>query len=133
MKLPPVQRFQKQNYPESPDWFTRFLQELNSFTEVMWNILNKNITVADNLDAQVYTTTLLAGASASSNTVNFASTLKHVPQAVIVGGVLDTTAYATPPTAAVWASWTFANPQIQINSISGLTNGRTYQLTFVVL
>jgi hypothetical protein len=133
MKLPVIQRFQKQNYPGSPDWFTRFLGDINSFTETIWNALNRNLTISDNIDAQVYTFTLTAGAGASNNTTTFQTTLKHTPQAVFVGNVLNTTAYAAAPTAAVWASWSFTNPQIAINAITGLTSGQSYQITLVVL
>lgn len=133
MKLPTIQRFQKQNYPGSPDWFTRFLSDMNSFTEIMWNILNKNVTPADNMDAQIYLTTLLAGAAASNNTLSFQSTLKHTPQAVIIGSCVDQAAYASPLTSAVFPTWTFSGSTIAISGITGLTSGHTYGLTFVVL
>ena len=133
MKLPTIQRFQKQNYPGSPDWFTRFISDLNSFSEIIWNILNKNLTPADNLDAQVYSTSILAGAAATNNTLSFQSTLKHSPQALLVGSVVDQAAYASPFSSAVFATWTFSGSTISITGITGLTSGHTYNVTFVVL
>jgi hypothetical protein len=133
MKLPTIQRFQKQNYPGSPPWFTRFIEDINSFSEIIWNILNKNITLGDNMDAQIYAFTLLAGAASLNNTVSFQSGLKHVPQAVLVGNVVNTAAYSAAPTTAVWASWSFSNSMISVNAITGLTTGQTYQLTLIVL
>lgn len=133
MKLPTIQRFQKQNYPGSPDWFTRFISDLNSFTEIIWNILNKNLTPADNLDAQVYATAIRAGAAALNNTLSFQSTLKHTPQAVFVGYVADQAAYAAPFTSAVFVTWSFSGTTVSITGITGLTSGHTYNITLVVL
>lgn len=133
MKLPTIQRFQKQNYPGSPDWFTRFIADLNSFTEIMWNILNKNLTPSDNLDAQVYVFAQRAGAAAANNTLSFQSTLKHTPQAVIVGQVVDQAAYSAALSGAVGVSWTFSGTTISITGISGLTSSHTYTITLVVL
>jgi len=133
VKLPTITRFQKQNYPGSADWFTRFMQDINSFTEIVWNTLNKNITIGDNLDAQVYTFTVIAGADATKNTLSFASTLKHSPLAVLVAGVTDKTAYSTALLNAVGLQWTFASPTITITGIAGLVNTHTYQMTVIVL
>ena len=133
MKLPVIQRFQKQNYPGSPDWFTRFMSDVNLFTETIWNILNKNVTVSDNIDAYIYTFSLLAGASASNNTATFTPTISHTPQAVFVGNCVDAAAYSSPLSSAVYCSWTYNGSQIQIQSITGLTSGHTYSITLVVL
>jgi hypothetical protein len=133
MKLPTIQRFQKQNYPGSPDWFTRFISDVNSFTEIIWNILNKNVTPSDNMDAQVYQTTLLAGAAASNNTLSFQSTLKHTPQAVIIGAVTDQAAYSGAFSSAVFPTWSFSGTSVSIVGITGLTSGHTYSITFVIL
>lgn len=133
MKLPVIQRFQKQNYPGSAEWFTRFISDLNTFTETIWNTLNNNITPSDNMDAQVYTTSILAGAAASNNTLAFQTTLKHTPQAVIIVNCVDKTAYSSAFTSAVFATWSFSGTTISITGITGLTNGHTYNVTFLVL
>lgn len=133
MKLPTIQRFQKQTYAGAPDWFTRFLGDVNSFTEIVWNILNKNLTPADNLDAQVYQTTILAGAAAEDNTLSFQSTLKHTPSVLVVGQATDQAAYSSPFTSAVFPTWSFSGSTISITGIAGLTSGHTYNITFLVL
>ncbi len=133
MKLPTIQRFQKQNYPGSPDWFTRFISDLNSFTEIVWNILNQNITPSDNIDSQVYSFSVLAGAAASDNTLNFQSTMNHNPAAMLVGSVVDQAAYSVPLTAAVGVQWTQSGTTINITGISGLVAGETYTITVVLL
>lgn len=133
MKLPTIQRFQKQNYPGSPDWFTRFISDLNSFTEIVWNILNQNITPSDNIDSQVYSFSILAGAAASDNTLNFQSTMNHNPAAMLVGSVVDQAAYSVPLTAAVGVQWTQSGTTINITGISGLVAGETYTITVVLL
>lgn len=133
MKLPTIQRFQKQNYPGSPDWFTRFISDLNSFTEIVWNILNQNITPSDNIDSQVYTFSILAGATAANNTLSFQSTMNHNPSALLVGSVTNQAAYSVPLTTAVGIQWTQSGTTISITGITGLVAGKTYTITVVLL
>ena len=133
MKLPVIQRFQKQDYADSPNWFNRFIQDINQFCETVWNALNKNLTIADNMDAQIYSTSIRAGVAAVNNAFSFVSQLKHTPQAILVGQVVDSVAYSTPLTSAVGVTWNFSTPNINITGIAGLTNGRTYNLTLVII
>jgi len=133
MKLPIIQRFQKQDYPGSPDWFTRFIADLNSFTEIAWNILNKNITLADNVDSQVYTFPITAGLTAADNTLSFELTMNHPPSAMILGGVVDQAAYSAALPAAAAVQWTQSGTAIRITGISGLVPGQTYSVTVVLL
>ncbi len=132
MKLPVIQRFQKQNYPGSPDWFTRFLSDLNQFTETVWNILNNNITPPDNMDAQVYTTSVLAKATVAANAFSFQSTINHSPLAVMVGAVNDQAAYKSPLNSAVGIQWTYSGGTISVTGVSGLTTGHTYSITLLI-
>ena len=133
MKLPTIQRFQKQNYPGSPDWFTRFIADLNSFTEIVWNILNKNLTPGDNLDSQVYSFSILAGPTSADNTLSFQTTLNHTAQSILVGSVTDQAAYEGPLSAAVGIQWTVSGDTITITGITGLTDEHTYNITLIIL
>jgi len=133
MKVPVITRFQRQNYSDAPDWFTRFMGELNQFTETTWNILNKNLTVDDNFDAQLYTFTIRAGAAATDNSTSFIPSLKHTPKALLVGNIVNTDIYAALPTQAIGIFWSFSSPNVNIKSITGLTSGHTYHITVLVL
>lgn len=133
MKLPSIQRFQKQDYPGSPDWFTRFLSDLNSFTEIVWNILNNNVTPGDNLDSQVYSFAITAGAAASDNTTSFQLMMNHNPSVMLVGNVVDQAAYAAPLTTAVGLQWIQSGTTISITAITGLVADETYTITIVLL
>lgn len=133
MKPPVIQRFQKQQYPGSPDWFTRFLSDLNQFTEIMWNIVNNNITPEDNLDSQIYTTQVRAGATAANNAFQFQLNMNHTPTAILVGSVQDTQAYVAPLAGAVGVQWSISGQTVSIQGVSGLTSGHTYNLTLVLI
>lgn len=133
MKPPVIQRFQKQNYPGSPDWFTRFLSELNQFSEIMVNITNKNITPQDNLDSQVFQTEVLAGTDPEDNAFQFEHTMNHTPSVCVVGYVVDNAAYEAPLTTAVGIQWTVSGTTISITGITGLIDGHTYTLTLLLL
>jgi hypothetical protein len=133
MKPPVVQRFQKQNYPGSPDWFTRFLSDINQFTEITWNILNKNITPGDNLDAQVFQTSILAGPAPEDNAFQFELKMNHTPTVCILAQVIDQAAYEGPLAAATSVQWVIDGTTVSITGVAGLLDTHTYNLTLLLL
>lgn len=132
MKAPSTQRFEAQNYPGAPSWFIRFISDLNSFSETAVNIFTKNITPDDNIDCQIYTFTIVAGATALDNTTSFAANIKHIPRNIMVGSVINTSPYSSPVTGVTVAGG-YTAPNIVITAINGLTAGQTYLITLFII
>lgn len=131
---PSIQRFYSDDYKEAPSWFkSNFLNTLNLFVFPTYNALNKNLSVADNLNQNYETITVTAGAAATDNTASFLNPIEGTPTGLTVVNVqvlgVATTTY---PTAVIQAFWTFDGTSIQIGSIVGLTNGTQYQITLRV-
>ncbi len=131
---PSIQRFYSDDYKDAPSWFkSSFLNTLNLFVFPTYNALNKNLSVADNLNESYETVTVTGGAAATDNTANFLNPIEGTPTGLTVVNVqvlgVATTTY---PTSAIQAFWTFDGTSIRIGSIVGLTNGTQYQLTLKV-
>jgi hypothetical protein len=131
MKISAFKRFLSEQFVGAPVWFINFIKQLNLLTEQITNVLTNGITIADNMDAQLYTFQILAKASADLNTTSFVCTMSKTPEAVIIGNIY-TTGTTTVMTTAPHVFWTVNGKKIIINSITGLTSGTNYSLTLVV-
>jgi hypothetical protein len=131
---PSIQRFYSDDYKEAPSWFKQtFLNTLNLFVFPTYNALNKNLSVADNLNQGYSTITLTGNSTATNNTASFLNPIQGDPTGVTVVNVQIT---GTPtqqyPTTAIQVYWTFDGTSIQIGSITGLSNGVVYEITLRV-
>lgn len=131
---PSIQRFYSDDYKEAPSWFKNsFLNTLNLFVFPAYNALNKNLTVADNLNEAYEVIGVIGNVTPTSNVASFLNPIQGDPTGVTVVNVQIT---GTPtqqyPTAAVQVFWTFDGTSIQIGAITGLANGVTYSITLKV-
>ena len=69
---PSIQRFYSDDYKDAPTWFkSTFLNTLNLFVFPVYNAINKNLTVTDNLNQGYSTISLTGSATATNNTASF--------------------------------------------------------------
>lgn len=131
---PSIQRFYSDDYKEAPTWFkSTFLSTLNLFVFPTYNALNKNLTIADNLNQDYQTISLTGNSTPTNNTASFLNPIEGNPQGVTVVNVVITgTPTQVYPTAAVQVFWTFDGTSITIGSITGLSNGVSYSITLKV-
>lgn len=130
--LPPIKRITKEDLGGAPAWIDRLLYPLNLFLNTIYGALNKNITLSENIDCQLASFTVIAGAAAINNTAKFMLTLKHPPTMLIVGSAQKVTGNYTPIAAAVTVDWNYDGSAINITAITGLTNGSTYTFNVVL-
>ena len=131
---PSIQRFYSDDYKEAPSWFkSTFLNTLNLFVFPTYNALNKNLTVADNMNFGYATIALVGNATAIDNVASFLNPIQGNPTGVDVVNVQITgTATQQYPTSAVQVFWTYDGTSINIGSITGLSNGVNYSITLRV-
>lgn len=131
---PSISRFYSDDYKEAPSWFKNtFLTTLNLFAFPVYNALNKNLTVADNLNEATTMITVTGNSVAADNTASFLNPIQGNPQGVTVINVQITgTATQTYPSSAIQVFWTFDGTSIRIGAITGLSNGVVYDITLKV-
>lgn len=131
---PSIQRFYSDDYKDAPAWFKqRFLNSLNLFAFPVYNALNKNLTIGDNLNQNHATITLVGSSTPANNVASFLNPIQGTPQGVDVVNV-QITGTPTPsyPTSAIQVFWTFDGTSINIGSITGLVDNVNYILTLRV-
>lgn len=128
--LPTIQRFDAGDYPKSSKEFQQFLSTLNLFTQPVYNLLNASLDIMQNTKEEIYTFSLTAGASATSNTFTFAPRkFAGKPNGVLIGQCLLSAANPTAVGNPVTLDWSWNGSQIVILAIYGLTNGSAYSFT----
>ena len=131
---PSIQRFYSDDYKEAPAWFKQtFLNTLNLFVFPVYNAINKNLTVGENLNQGYATITLVGSSTATNNTASFLNPIQGNPTGVDVVNVQITgTPTQTYPTSAIQVFWTFDGTSINIGSITGLADNVNYSITLRV-
>jgi hypothetical protein len=128
--LPPIWRFDFGDYSSLGATFQKFLSNINLFTLAVYNLMNGGIGFA-NMQRSVYSTTVTAG---TTTPMTFVNPLSIAPSGISVVKVLLQSATATPITSAVSAAnWFYDGKNVNILDITGLTSGKTYQISLEVM
>lgn len=131
--LPPIKRISKEDLREAPPWIDRLLTPLNLFFETVYAGLNRGITLEENLLCQIKTFQVKAGAAATNNTTSFPLTMKRLPQGLILLKASLVSGNYAPIAAAVYVEFTCDGVTVSITSITGLSNGSTYELKVILI
>ena len=126
--LPPIRRLTREDFPGAPDWIDRLLYPINSFFDSVYTALNKTLTFADNITSQTEKIVLTAGAAATDNTYEFPLRMKKRPEFMEWNVVKKDVNYS-PIGAAIFIEWQYDGVNVNITSITGLTNGVQYNIT----
>lgn len=135
MAAPPkIKRLSREDFKDAPAWIDRLLYWLNVLIEYITLSFDHGITFDENIQSQIKTFSLVAGAAATNNTVSFMSTMRVAPRLLLVGRVVDTsTANYAPLAQAVSVEWRYENGSVFITSITGLTSSKSYDVTVLLI
>lgn len=129
-----IKRLSREDFKEAPAWIERLLGWLNQFVEFVTLAFNNNITFDQNIQCQIKNFEVLAGATADLCTAQFRNTMKVVPKQVFLGKAVQRSGNFVVLTNPVSLnSWRYENGTIYIMSISGLTNGATYDCSVLII
>lgn len=118
-KVPPLQRLRSEDFQEQNDWIGRLLAPLNTFQERIISSLQGNLTIADNMAAEVKEVRL-----DGTYPVKLPWGQLSPPKAVVVGGIRrnDGSDPWSGVTAAVQAQWQFKSTgQLHLTNVVGIT------------
>lgn len=134
MAAPPkIKRLSREDFKDAPPWIERLLQWLNLFIEYVSALTNKGITFDENIQAQIKSFEILAGAAAANNTVQFTTTLRVVPRGLVLMRCVQRAGNYVVIGAAVSVEWRYENGTVFITGVTGLTAGNIYDLTVLLL
>ena len=134
MKLPTIKKILREDLKEAPSWVNGLIDPLNSFMETVYQALNKNITLSENVASFVteFTYTTPSGYPIGQGTFSISNTLKTRPIGVLPLQVYDKITYVPAP-GPVYIPWAYQNGNlIEISTITGLEASKTYTVRVVV-
>ena len=125
MKISPSKRLVVEDYKvESRELVTRLGQTLNTFLDQTSTALSSQLTLADNLKSQRFTTVL----PVASSTTSFSYTLNERPTEVRIGQI--TRVDGTAITAAFSLTWSYDGAKIAV-VLQGLDAGKAHNITII--
>jgi len=134
--LPTIKRIQRSDLGGNiPTWLDGVLSPLNQFMEEIYSALNKNITIPENVKAQIKVLNFRTPSNYTSakgfNEITYLNTLNKKTEILLVGGI---TKLSEPNKKfdAVFPSWyDNNNGTLSIRYISGLENSTEYDVTMI--
>ena len=138
-QLPIIKKILKEDLKTAPAWIDALLYPLNTFMEGTYYALDKQLTIADNVNGNFSTITFITkGTYGTASPLTdgwevqkITTSLIDKASTVLVGQVICLSDYK-PITSPVYVDWSWLNGQVLINYMTGLTAGQKYSVTFLI-
>lgn len=133
MRLPQQKKILREDLKDAPAWINGITSPVNTFMENVYNSLNRNLTLSENIASftQEFTYTTLGTYPTGQANISFLNQLKTKPIGVMVMQVYDKATYIPAP-GPVYIPWVEVNGSIIIYPITGLEVSKTYLIRVVV-
>lgn len=132
-KPPELRKIYREDVKDAPDWIEIFIVTLNQFFESVKNALDKNLNFRDNFDGQIKEFSITAGSSPTSNKYKINLNMKRKPDGLIILNVVEKSAVYSPLSSVPYINYQTEAGLIIINSILGLTEGKTYEFKVLIV
>ncbi len=132
-KLPQQRKIVKEDIKEAPSWIDGVINPVNSFMESVYNSLNRNITLRDNVAAFVKEVVYRTPSTYPTGveTIKIQSELKSKAIGLQVLQAYDRNLYVAAP-GPVYIPWVEEVDGISIGTITGLEASKVYVIRFCV-
>jgi len=133
VKLPSFRRLNKADFKQDfQDLVDTLSVSLNNGIEVLYNVLNRNISLTDNIYCDVTDIKVVTDSLGNPiRSTSYPLTLKTKAIGVSIIDINNETDPLGYPTSGVTISFTRSNNSIIINNITGLRPGQTYALKII--
>jgi hypothetical protein len=135
MKISNFSRIKKEDFAEEDRQVAdRIGGSINPFTQEVYTLTNKNITIADNLYQEIITleiTTSVSNSMIPKVTSRFKNNLRTIIKGISVINVENLTNSSTYPTGAVQVFFSENNNIVTINRVTSLQSDNKYRLTLL--
>lgn len=146
-RLPTFRRFNREDFQKAPDWINRLLTPLNEFIRSIVNSYNNQLTLNENLLAEVRTINVKTASSVTSGSgspaqpnyvellraVQVGMNLNFTPVGIVVLNCVDQANSRAINRYGVSVDWSFREGIITINAVSGLEVDKTYAVTLWIV
>lgn len=137
-KLPVIKRVLREDIPNAPDWIGKLLYPVNLFFEQVFNALDKNLTLSENIQSQIKTVSFTTssaydGTEANFDTVSFSLDLPVKPQGLFIMQMLVDADNFTAIETAPFVNWLEINGTVNIYLVTGLSASTSYNMTVLLV
>jgi hypothetical protein len=133
MKLPTQKKILREDIKGAPSWAGPLVDTLNSFMETVYQAMNRNITLQQNVACFIKEITYKTPATYPSGVTNaqFLNELKTKALGLQVLQCVEKTTYLPAP-GPVYVPWTEDNGNILVYPVTGLEADKTYIIRLLV-
>lgn len=130
MKLPVLQTFRVEDYPEQKGWIEKLTSPLNSFLSTMVLCMRNGLTFSENFNATVKTLEVIGG----TYPVIASHTIKSQPIGVLILQAFE----KNDPTATIGTGINLewmndSATSVKIKNFTGLTTGTRYTIRILII
>ena len=127
--LPDVRRLNREDFKDAPSWLDPMLNVLNSFMDSVYNIMDRNVSLTNNLNCQIATINVTTDNSGNIAPLKLKTTIRGRAIGMSVIRVLsDDTSIQSP-----FISYTQNENIISINNVAGLNNDTKYKMIVLII
>lgn len=124
------QKFTTEEFQDQASWIGKLFSGLNGFTGSVVTAFSNGFTVEDNLYQEIREIKYVN--SSGNFPLKFKTKFSVHPKGLVPIYLLNNT-LGSYSTAAPWVVWSYADGQVSISDISGLTASSTYTIRLLVL
>lgn len=137
--LPEVKRLLREDFTDvEGEWVDRLIYPINSFNEQVYSLLDKSITIDDNIVGDIYTTTFTTSAnyisSRAFSPIQIPWSYSNQPRVLILAQINEVNSDNIITNPVQVTDWKLTNPGIiQVRFMVGLHNSTKYKVSFLIL
>lgn len=128
--LPDIRRLNREDFQDAPNWVDPMLNSLNIFMDSVYNILNKHVSLSENLNAQFITLKVSVKSDGTINPIKQKLSIRgKITGLVVVRVISEDVANITTP----FLVWNQTADVLEITKIANLNNSKDYKIIVLVI
>lgn len=127
--LPDVRRLNREDFQNAPDWLDPMLNVLNSFMDSVYNIMNRNVSLTQNLNFQIYSMSLETDSNGDIKPLKIKTTVRGKVVGIIPVRIISTDTSLLSP----FIYFTQSEDTLTITNIANLNNDQKYKIIVLIV
>lgn len=127
--LPDTRRLNREDFQDAPNWIDPMLTVINAFMDSVYNIMNRNISLTQNLNIQIVAINVETDTNSDIKPVKLKTTVRGRVAGVSVIRVITTDTSSISP----FVSFIQNENILTISNIASLNSNQKYKIILLVI
>ena len=127
--LPDTRRLNREDFQDAPNWIDPMLTVINTFMDSVYNIMNRNISLTQNLNIQIVAINVETDTNSDIKPVKLKTTVRGRVAGVSVIRVITTDTSSISP----FVSFIQNENILTISNIASLNSNQKYKIILLVI